>query len=148
MEKHIIQLWRLCLKICLDFWYAINLALARKHFITRLTRYLIQKWELKDIDFSVKVNPLLKTWLRKLSELKEKINIMVSKSDFLRNRVHQLEKLCNDHISNLNEYDREIEALIETVSEIGQISNFNAVSWYELIEIMKSNETNRQKLKK
>ena len=49
---------------------------------------------------------------------------MVDKSEFLRNRVHQLEKLCNDHISNLNEYDREIEALIETVSEIGKISNF------------------------
>lgn len=50
---------------------------------------------------------------------------MVDKSEFLRNRVHQLEKLCNDHISNLNEYDREIEALIETVSVIGPISNFN-----------------------
>ena len=32
--------------------------------------------------------------------LKEKIDIMVDKSQFLRNRVHQLEKLCNDHISN------------------------------------------------
>ena len=42
-----------------------------------------------------------------------------------RNRVHQLEKLCNDHISNLNEYDKEIEALIETVSELGKISIFN-----------------------
>ena len=80
--------------------------------------------------------------------LKEKIDIMVDKSQFLRNRVHQLEKLCNDHISNrdprikkfiqapvcwavhgslisnLNEYDREIEALIETVSELGTISIF------------------------
>ena len=49
---------------------------------------------------------------------------MVDNSEFLRHRVHQLEKLCDEHISNLNEYDREIEALIETVSELGKISYF------------------------
>ena len=59
---------------------------------------------------------------------------MVDKSEFLRHRVHQLEKLCNDHISNLNEYDREIEALIETVSEIGKISNFYSILPFEMAD--------------
>ena len=68
-----------------------------------------------------------------LKEIEEKIDAMVDKSEFLRNRVHQLEKLCNDHISNLNEYDREIEALIETVSELGTIST---VSYSLLLRIV------------
>ena len=47
---------------------------------------------------------------------------MVDKTLVLKSRVNQLEKLCNDHISNMNEYEKEIEALIKTVSELGTIS--------------------------
>ena len=89
---------------------------------------------------------------------------MVDKSEFLRNRVNHLEKLCNDHISNrdarikklvqapvrwavhgslisnLNEYDREIEALIETVSELGTISTISAISFAEVILFDRNNE--------
>ena len=46
----------------------------------------------------------------------------MDKSVILKNRVNQLEKLCNDHISNMNEYEKEIEALIQTVSELDMIS--------------------------
>ena len=46
----------------------------------------------------------------------------MDKSVILKNRVNQLEQLCNDHISNMNEYEKEIEALIQTVSELGMVS--------------------------
>ena len=48
--------------------------------------------------------------------------MVMNKSVILKNRVNQLEKLCNDHISNMNEYEKEIEALIQTVSELDMIS--------------------------
>ena len=76
--------------------------------------------------FKVKtLNVLLTTEKTFIFKILRKLAEMVDKTLVLKSRVNQLEKLCNDHISNMNEYEKEIEALIKTVSELGTISVFD-----------------------
>ena len=70
------------------------------------------------------LNVLLTTEKTFIFKILRKLAEMVDKTLVLKSRVNQLEKLCNDHISNMNEYEKEIEALIKTVSELGTISVF------------------------